>query len=66
MSIPAGAWMFQMSASSARLTALIVESNYLIASVIGMQLAAAGYDVLIATTPHEAFAYMAGRQVHIA
>ena len=55
-----------MSASSASLTALVVESDYLIASVIEMPLAAAGYDVLIATTPQEAFAYMAGRQVHIA
>ena len=47
-------------------TALVVETNYLIASVIELPLAQAGYDVLIATTPEEAFAFLDGRMIHLA
>ena len=47
-------------------TALVVETNYLIASVIELPLARAGYEVLIATTPEEAFAFLDGRIVHLA
>ncbi len=47
-------------------TALVVETNYLIASVIELPLAQASYEVLIATTPEEAFAFIDGRVVHLA
>ena len=47
-------------------TALVVETNYLIASVIELPLARASYEVLIATTPEEAFAFLDNRIVHLA
>lgn len=47
-------------------TALVVETNYLIASVIELPLTHAGYEVLIAITPEEAFAFLEKRTVHLA
>ena len=47
-------------------TALVVETNYLIASVIELPLAQANYAVLIATTPEEAFAFLDDGAVHLA
>ncbi len=55
--------MIQQSSSH---TALVVETNYLIASVIELPLAQASYEVLIATTPEEAFAFLDGRMVDLA
>lgn len=40
--------------ASPQRTALVVETNYLIASGIEAPLVAAGYEVLIATSPEEA------------
>ncbi|MDB5541336.1 MAG: hypothetical protein JWQ89_3063 [Devosia sp.] len=55
-----------MTDLSAIRTALVVETNYLIASVIEAPLVQTGYDVLIATTPEEAFLHLAERPVHLA
>ncbi|RYE49817.1 MAG: response regulator [Hyphomicrobiales bacterium] len=47
-------------------TAIVVETNFLIASVIEAPLVSAGYRVLIATEPEEAFALMDAHEVHLA
>jgi CheY-like chemotaxis protein len=47
-------------------TALVVESNYLVASVIEAPLAIAGYRVFIATNPAEAFAVLDTEPVELA
>jgi len=47
-------------------TALVVETNFLVASVIEAPLANTGYRVLIATDPAEAFTLMDAHQVHLA
>lgn len=47
-------------------TALIVETNYLIAAGIAATLAAASYHVVIATTAEEAFTHLAEGKIQIA
>lgn len=47
-------------------TTLVVEPNFLIASVIEAPLLKAGYKVAIATDPDEAFALLDGREVRLA
>jgi DNA-binding response OmpR family regulator len=47
-------------------TAMVVETNYLIASVIEAPLLSAGYRVAIATDPEEAFVLLDGRDIHLA
>jgi DNA-binding response OmpR family regulator len=44
-----------MTLPPARRAALVVETNYLLASVVEVSLASAGYEVLIATDVDEAF-----------
>ncbi len=51
---------------STGLTAMVVETNYLIASVIEMPLLSAGYRVTIATDTDEAFALLAAGGIHLA
>jgi len=48
------------------LTAMVVETNYLIASVIEAPLLSAGYRVTIATDIDEAFALLAGQRIQLA
>lgn len=48
------------------LTAMVVETNYLIASVIEVPLLGAGYRVTIATDIDEAFALLAEQRIHLA
>ena len=45
---------------------MVVETNYLIASVIEAPLVSAGYRVTIATDIDEAFALLAGQRIHLA
>ncbi len=45
---------------------MVVETNYLIASVIEAPLLGAGYRVIIATDPDEAFALLDREAVHLA
>ncbi|OEO28036.1 hypothetical protein VW23_006470 [Devosia insulae DS-56] len=45
---------------------MVVETNYLIASVIEAPLLNAGYRVIIATDPDEAFAFLDRKDVHLA
>lgn len=47
-------------------TAMVVETHFLIASVIEAPLVSAGYRVVIATEPDEALALMAAQEVHLA
>lgn len=47
-------------------TALVVETNYLIAAVIEAPLLKAGYQVAIATGPDEAVALLEANKVHLA
>ncbi|WP_162247983.1 response regulator [Devosia sp. Root413D1] len=47
-------------------TALVVETNYLIASVIEAPLLSAGYQVAIAADPDEAFALLDTRDIGLA
>jgi len=55
-----------MSEQSLPSTALVVETNYLVASVIEAPLANAGYRVLIATDPVEALSYLDRQCVNLA
>lgn len=55
-----------MSAQTIPRTAMVVETNFLIASVIETPLLNAGYRVAIATDPTEAFALLETQQVHLA
>ena len=45
---------------------MVVETNYLIASVIEAPLLKAGYRVVIASNPDEAFVLLNGRDIHVA
>lgn len=47
-------------------TAMVVETNFLIASVIETPLVNAGYRVLIGTDPDEAFTLLDAHDVHLA
>ena len=55
-----------MSNSTILHTALVVEPNFLIASVIEAPLVNAGYRVAIATDPDEAFTLLDAHEVHLA
>lgn len=52
--------------SPATRTALVVETNYLVASVMEAPLAMAGYEVVIATAAEEAFELLASQNVSFA
>jgi DNA-binding response OmpR family regulator len=45
---------------------MVVETNYLIASVIEAPLLSAGYQVVIATDPDEAFVLLESADIHLA
>jgi CheY-like chemotaxis protein len=47
-------------------TAMVVETNYLIASVIEAPLLQSGFEVVIATSSEEALQVLTARQVHLA
>jgi DNA-binding response OmpR family regulator len=55
-----------MSQQKVRPTALVVETNFLIASVIEAPLAAAGYRVLVAVEAAEALEILGAEQVQVA
>jgi CheY-like chemotaxis protein len=55
-----------MSEQSIPSAALVVETNFLVASVIEAPLANAGYQVLIATDPVEALSYLNRQDVSVA
>lgn len=55
-----------MTSHSTKPTALVVETNYLIASVIEAPLLDAGYQVVIAANPDEAFALLEAREISLA
>jgi len=55
-----------MTSPSTLPTALVVETNYLIASVMENPLRAAGYRVIVATDTDEAFALLGGREIDLA
>jgi CheY-like chemotaxis protein len=55
-----------MTQLTSRPTALVVETNYLVASVFEAPLVAAGYRVMIATNPEEAFELLDREDIRLA